>query len=522
MVDRTIIEPMEQMRDFDFVMDSKDGMLAIGGLARDVFSQLGSTVVAGLAAIQTSVPSLSIQIGPGRIYSLASADLTAVGSIPQDLTLIAQQGFTAGQTITLIPPSSGQSQWNLIQAQFSQVDAIRSNDPNGGNTPFYNPANPSQPTTNTINTVRKAVCVLQVITGSAATTGSEAPPAPTTGWVPVYLIDLAGGQTQIATSQILLAGPSVGTGVSSVYPGAPLLTGLLASHHGGVPGQAPKIKLGSEVQGTLPYANMSPVRTLLTSNLTLYVNNGTGSDTNAGTTPSLAFKTIQAAVNAIYHNYDFNGFTATISVANGAYATQTTLVGLPVGMSSAINIVGNTASPGSVTISVVNGSCFVALQGAYLSVSGVQMGSSGSAASGFGFCLSASNGALIQFGSINFGACSNAHMFASNGGSIFNLASLGLNYTILGGSLTHMWSDSGATISASAAVVTITNTPGFGTAFALAQRCSTMQAVGATYSGAATGSRYAVSTNATLTVGGSTTFFPGNAVGTTASGGIYA
>lgn len=92
--------------------------------------------------------------------------------------------------------------------------------------------------------------------GAIATTGSEVPPTPTTGYVPLYLVDLAFGQTTIAQSQILTAGPSVGTGVPSTYPQAPFLTGLLNSHHSGGAGQAPKIKLASETQGILPMANL--------------------------------------------------------------------------------------------------------------------------------------------------------------------------------------------------------------------------------------------------------------------------
>jgi hypothetical protein len=512
---------MEQMRDFDFVMFEHDVLVALGGLSSDVMSGLPTTVAGGLVATQTNTPSLTINMTAGRIYQFATSDATADGSIPQDLSIITQQGYAPAQTITLVAPAPGQSQWNLIQAQYSQVDTVRANDPNGGIVPFYNVTNPTQPTLNSVNTVRKAVCVLQVISGSAATTGSEAPPTATGGWIPLYLIDLAGGQTQITTSQIKVAGPSVGVGVPSSYASAPFLAGLLASHHGGTPGQAPKIKLGSEVQGILPYINMSPVRTLLNANLILYVNASTGSDTNSGLSPAVPFATTQAAANAMYRSYDWNGFQGTISVANGIYNNGLSLFGLPPGMNQAINIVGNVASPGSVTINAVNSNGFFAQQGANMNVSGFSIGASGTG--GVGNCLYAWMSGIINFGSCNFGASGQYHIFGQNGGSVFTSAPLGLNYSILGGAQCHIASDAGGVASINSAVVTLVGTPNFTSAFANSGRCATLQAAGATFGGTgATGNKFVCATNSTINCGGVLTFFPGSITpGGPTSGGQY-
>jgi hypothetical protein len=515
---------MEQMRDFDFVMFEHDVLTALGGLANDITSGLPITVAGGLVATQTSSPSLTINMAAGRIYQLAPSDSTADGSIPQDLNIITQQGYAPAQTVTLIAPSAGQSQWNLIQAQFSQVDAVRTNDPNGGNVPFYNVANPTQPTINSVNTVRKAVCVLQVISGSAATTGSEAPPTPTGGWIPLYLIDLAGGQTQITTSQIKVAGPSVGVGVPSTYAYAPFLAGLLASHHGGTPGQAPKIKLGSEVQGVLPYINMSPVRTSLSGNLTLYVSNS-GSDTNNGLTPATAFATQQGAINAMYHNYDWGGFAGTISVANGSYSGGVIASGLPPGMFSPISIVGNPASPGSVNITTIAGNCFYATQGAALNVQGVQMQATGLLGGQQGNCLYAWTGGLISFGEVNFGTCTNNQMLGQGGGNVFINGLLGFNYTISGGSTSHMRSDAGGVTNIAAGVVTIVGTPAFSGGFATATQSGTTYAVGATFSGTGiTGFQYIANRNGVIAVSGNGTappnFFPGTGTQLT-TGAVY-
>ena len=251
-MDRTIISPLEQARDFDYVEGNHDTLIGLAATMEDALGSVG-TVVSGLAATPASPASMVVNIGAGRIYQLAAADATADGSIPQDLTMILQQGLAAPQTVSLTTTglSSGQSRWVLIQATFSQVDAIRANDPTGGSINFYNAANPSQPNVATVNTVRQGLCDISVVYGAIATTGSEVPPSASAGNVGLYYIDLTYGQTQITSGDILVAGPSVGAGV----PYAPFLAGLLNSHHGGIPGQAPQIKLGSEVQGVLPVAN---------------------------------------------------------------------------------------------------------------------------------------------------------------------------------------------------------------------------------------------------------------------------
>lgn len=527
-MDRSIIDPLEQMRDFDFVQGAHDVLVALAGLASDMSSGLPYTILGGLVGTQTVSPSLSINIASGRIYQFASSDLVATGSIPQDLSVIVQQGFNPAQTLTLTAPSSGQSQWNVVQAQFSQVDAVRTGDPNGGIVPFYNAANPTQPTLNSINTVRKGVCVLQVITGSAATTGSEVPPTPTGGWVPLYMIDLAGGQTQITTSQIITCGPSVGTGVPSNYPAAPFLAGFLASHHSGSQGQAPRIKLASEVQGILPYANMSSVRTLLNAPLTLYVNTATGSDISAGLTPATPFKTIQAAINSMYRNYDFNGNAGTISVANGSYIVSTgpntyaaSFIGQPVGMAGQINLFGNTASPGSCSIGVTNGNGILAQYGANVFVSGFTITTTGTniglvASAGYG--VASLNGASLQISNCVIGSCGTAQLWSAAGA--FLLASAPL--TLTGTTQQPLAAGFSGTLWANSSIITVTGLTMSAGAFATAFTSGVIDALGMTFIGTATGPKYAASLNGVINTGGAgINYFPGNSAGATATGGQY-
>ena len=70
--------------------------------------------------------------------------------------------------------------------------------------------------------------------------------------------------------------------------------------------------------------------------------------------------------------------------------------------------------------------------------------------------------------------------------------------------------------------VTLTGTPAFSYAFANANLLGVMRVDGNTYTGAATGTRYAATNNGAVnTNGGGATYFPGNGAGTVSGGGLY-
>lgn len=69
------------------------------------------------------------------------------------------------------------------------------------------------------------------------------------------------------------------------------------------------------------------------------------------------------------------------------------------------------------------------------------------------------------------------------------------------------------------AAVTLTGTPAFGAEFALATRVALIEVAGGSFSGSATGKRYDVNLNGVILSSGLT--LPGNAAGTTATGGQY-
>ena len=262
---RPLIYTAELIRDYDAGSGWRDGLEGLAQACADVLGQTDA-LVTGLSAGPQSPASMSINISPGAMYQFIQVDPTAAGSLPASSDVeFVQATLDAVEALVLSTSglASGQSRWALIEAQVQFIDSIREGDPDGGVLGFENAGNPLGPplegpggSGQTLPTVRAGTVVVQVKYGTPATTGSEVPPDPDSGWTGLYLIDLAFGQTTIILGDILVAGPSVGTGVPGDYPAAPFLQGLLNSHHGGVPGQAPQIKLGSEVQGTLGLANL--------------------------------------------------------------------------------------------------------------------------------------------------------------------------------------------------------------------------------------------------------------------------
>ncbi len=320
-MDRTIIYNQEQMRAFDITAFEKDVLMGLAYSFGDYLGVAGTPVVAGLAATATTpTPSLTINLAAGRIYKLAAADSTAVGTIPADTTQIVQQGLAIAQQLVMSTAAlvTGQSQWVLIQAEFAQNDSVRSGDPNGGVMPFYNAANPTQPLNGQagsgvpLPTVRAGTCTISVVAGSPAATGSEEPPNPTGTAVPLYLIDLTYGQTQITTNQILVAGPSVGLNVPNDYPEAPFFRGVLAAHHGGSRGQAPKIDLTAEVQDILPLENLPASGYLGTlSAVQLWAGNPNGHVAGNAATVSIAPDKAYDITNKVWYTCTTTGNAST-------------------------------------------------------------------------------------------------------------------------------------------------------------------------------------------------------------------
>lgn len=270
---------------------------------------------------------------------------------------------------------------------------------------------------------------------------------------------------------------------------------------------------GKQVSLVQPAAQVKWAKERLTANRTYYVAT-TGSDSNSGLSGS-PFLTIQYALDFVSKNIDCNGYEITISVADGTYAEN---VAMPlVAGAKRLYLIGSSIdntkilppSGKCITTELQNNPCVLYVSTMHLyAVSSAQ--------------LSAANRASLMFFAISFGGNSSTlgtALQASNGGVItaYSAAACKIN-----GSL---WSfvnaTTGGQIYLGSVPFTVTAASAF-TAFANSTLGSYIQSAGCTWSGSAiTGNRYAVASNAIISVGGSATYFPGSVAGTTATGGIY-
>lgn len=219
MTDRQIVYPGALPADTDILGLQRNLMIAAGYLAR---ATLGTgTVVDGLAISQTTVPSMTVIVGPGAITSLSTVDATAFGSLTSDSNPLVKIGITEGTTqFTLTAPTtSGQSINYLIEATLAETDATPVV------LPYYNASNPSSPYLGPSNsgvaqnTQRLQRCSLQLKPGVAAAAGTQTTPAVDSGWVGLYVITVNYGQTAITNAN--LAGATLA--------GAPFIAGKLGN-----------------------------------------------------------------------------------------------------------------------------------------------------------------------------------------------------------------------------------------------------------------------------------------------------
>jgi len=255
-------------------------------------------------------------------------------------------------------------------------------------------------------------------------------------------------------------------------------------------------------------------REVLTAVRTYYVRTD-GSDSNTGLadTAGGAFLTIQKAVDTVLRNLDRLGYTVTIKVADGTYTGAISVQGSEGLGSGIIQIEGNTGTPENVLITVTGANAVVATGPVYVLVTGFKLSTITS-----GSTLTATVGARIQIGAIQFGACASSHITASYGGHITATAP---GYTINGAATYHWYANNLGNINITSKTITITGTPAF-SFFAIAQSRGYAGVGANTFSGSATGARYYCSGAGVVdSNGGGSTYLPGNSAGSTATGGAY-
>ena len=487
-MDRQIVYAGQVLPETTLLNMAKDGMVGLGTAMQAVLGT--TTLVDGLACTPTGVPSLQVNVSAGSIYSLQNMDSSAFSSLAADTThQIVKQGIVLDTSVLSCPApaTTGQSINYLVQATYQDVDS--------GSTvlPYYNSSNPTVayngPANSGVsqNTSRKGVCVVAVKTGVAATTGTQVTPSPDSGYVGLWVVTVANGQTQITSPNIV------------AYGSAPFISEKLTT----------KI---SQATGDARYLQMSNARIKLSANTTFYVST-TGSDSNTGLAVGSPWQTIQKAINTLAANYDLSGYTATIQLADGTYSQNPSVTSpWTGGGSGSVIINGNASTPSNVVISLSSSYGLNALYtGCGFTVQNLKLTNS------VGNCLTANIGATIIGGvGLVFGAAATgAQISAQYNGQIIML----YGYTINGSASSHLNAFAGGAISlANSTTVTVSGTPAFSAQFALATT-GDIQAFGITFSGAATGTRYLANANGVInTSGGGATYLPGSVAGSVVNG----
>jgi hypothetical protein len=215
-MDRVIVYQGAVPLEMDLLNTNRNILIALGLLAQDILGT--STVVGGLPCTPTAPASLNVLVGAGRIYSQEPVDSTAYSSLPVDTTdTIVKQGINLNTTPLSCPApvSAGYSINYLIEGTYQDQDADLVT------LPYYNSTNPASPFSGPNNqgtqqaTVRAGVVQLRAKAGIPAPSGTQSTPSADPGYVGLYVVTVAFGQTAITSSNITVA------------PNAPFIASLL-------------------------------------------------------------------------------------------------------------------------------------------------------------------------------------------------------------------------------------------------------------------------------------------------------
>ncbi len=221
-MDRNIVYPGAIPLDSDLLSTNRNTMVALGYLAQLMLGT--STVVDGLECVPTVPASLNVTVGPGSITQLSVVDTLAYGSLAADSTdQLVKMGINlASSSFTVIPPgTSGQAANYLIQAALQEADTMPVV------LPYYNASNPSQPYSGPTNsgvsqnTLRTRKVQLELKAGAPAAAGAQVTPPVDNGWVGLYIVTVAYGQTAISASSITVVpnAPFLGWKLPALRPG---------------------------------------------------------------------------------------------------------------------------------------------------------------------------------------------------------------------------------------------------------------------------------------------------------------
>jgi hypothetical protein len=253
-------------------------------------------------------------------------------------------------------------------------------------------------------------------------------------------------------------------------------------------------------------------REVLSADRTYYVRtDGSNSNNGLANTAGGAFLTINKAIDTVA-GLDLTIYNVTIQVGNGTYTTPVVLkrcIG-----AGTVTIQGDSATPSNVVVSTTSAD---GISGAGVAKNWIIKDLKvATATTGSG--IFASGLSDISITNIVFGACATNHVRASDGALITATGA----YEIAGNAIRHALTSYHGIINMSGRTITLTGTPAF-TLFVDAQTLGAQNWGSVTFSGTATGTRYSVTLNGVVnTGGGGANYLPGNAAGSTATGGQYA
>jgi hypothetical protein len=254
------------------------------------------------------------------------------------------------------------------------------------------------------------------------------------------------------------------------------------------------------------------VREVLFANRFYYVRTD-GSDSNSGLTNASggAFLTLQKAIDVVAA-LDISIYAVTIHVGAGTY-TASAVVSAPWIGTGYVLLEGDNTTPSNVVLNT-NGPAIHVLGGGRLRVRGFKI-----ATSNHGLRAD-TYGAMQVTGNMEFGTCSASHVNCNNAYIAFDD-----HYSVTGNAARHWQVSRGGLIIGpinGSKTITLTGTPAFSSVFADAGNRGGIDCANITFSGSATGTRYLAAGNGTIFVNGAgATYLPGNASGSTATGGQY-
>jgi hypothetical protein len=213
MPDRLLVYPGQTPKAAHILSTNQNLMIGLGHV---ISAAIGAnTVVDGLTLSPTSpTPNLTVTVGTGTIFQQADIDQNAYGVLGTNLAVISKEyGIDVSTPLTLTAPSSaGQSINYLIQAAPQETDGtpqlLTYFNSNNALQPFLGPGNDGVEQ----NTVRTQTVLINELAGTPANTGTQTTPPPTSGYIPLWIVTVAFGQTQITSTSI------------SVHPSAPFIS----------------------------------------------------------------------------------------------------------------------------------------------------------------------------------------------------------------------------------------------------------------------------------------------------------